>query len=80
MYHKSFEKVLSAHVIVIPPLLGRQKALLWLISNLLLYLTDFLKRRIRAKTGKISQKYASGTHRLIAFTMFVLTIMSAYGK
>jgi hypothetical protein len=52
----------------------------WLISNILLYLTGFFKRRNQAKTRKNSQKCTCGTHRFIAFTIPALTKVSAYAK
>jgi hypothetical protein len=54
-----------------------KRVLLPLTQNIRLYLTDFLKRRNRAKTGKISQKCACETHARGAFTISALTIIGA---
>jgi hypothetical protein len=57
---------------------GPECTVLWLISNLQLYLKGFLKRRIRPKARKNSQKCTCGTHEAGAFTMPLLTMLCAY--
>jgi hypothetical protein len=52
----------------------------WLIANLPVYLTEFLKRRNRPRTRKNSQKCAFVAHRAGAFTIFALTMIAAYMK
>jgi hypothetical protein len=53
---------------------GRLALYSWLICELLLYLTGFLKRRNRPETAKILQKVARSEHGCRAFTIRALTM------
>ncbi len=59
---------------------GGLRPLLWLISNIRVYLTGFSKCRNRPKVRKDSQKYGGEKHELHAFTLIVFIIVSAYMK
>jgi hypothetical protein len=84
--HKFFEEALIAnkpltlHNLIDGATVWRPRvsAGLWLISNPRIYLTGFLKRGNRPKTGKDSQKVARKKHGARPFTMLAFTILGVY--
>ena len=58
----------------------RGEPLSWLRPNIRVYLTGFLKCRIRPKTRKDSQKVAGEKYEIRVFTIRALTMIRSYAN